>query len=172
MATILNPTPVTPQAMSAMWIARLSINFPAEAVAAVPASESTPARPARPAMNGFLFADLKPYDGAGNLLATGGVKVNIRDLAAKRAADAQFNSMIETIVAAVKAHASKTDDVKGIIVFAQNPTQPVTATITFAGTPMTRIADCFATAAQNPQFGAALVGMIAEIGRQAQLTVQ
>ncbi len=158
--------------MNAMWITRLNITFPTEATAAVPASGSTPAKPARPAMNGFLLADLKPYDGAGNLLALGGKSVSIRDLAVKRAADPIFDGMINSIVLVLKAKANNPSNPRAIMVMASDPANPVQAIVHFEGGQMFRVANCFAEAAQDAQFGAALIGIIAEIGRQAQLTVQ
>jgi hypothetical protein len=144
MATILNPTPVTPQVFSGMWVQHLNIILPTEA---------------RP--NGMLHGRLLPYDGA-NLLALGEKRVH-RPINAN--SDGETQAMIASVTEEVKRQAGKTANPVHIAVMARDPSQPVVAFIRFDDRTHHRIPDCFALAGTDQQFAQVFVGVLAELAR-------
>jgi hypothetical protein len=150
MATILNPTPVTPQTFSGMWVQHLNIVLP---------TEEKP--------KGIIQAHLLPYDGT-NLLALGGKRV-MKSLPSEEAETAQ---MLDGLKAEVARLSGNTSAPLQIMVSAQDPTKPVRATVRFADRKMHNIADCFALAAEDSVFAGVLGSTLAEIARLAGLEIE
>ena len=148
---IINPTPITANTFNGFWVASLSIFNP------------TTDKP-----NGFFGCSLLPYDGV-HLLATGYKQVAFSNLTAKRSADATFNSVLSTLDTECKRQSAKTTDIKSVQVFS-NPTK-TSAEIGFTDGTYHRIVDCFALAATDSTFAGVLSGTLAEIARQAGLTI-
>jgi hypothetical protein len=150
MATILNPTPVTPQTFSGMWVQHLNIVLPTEG---------------KP--KGVIQAQLLPYDGT-NLLALGGKRV-MKPLPSLESATTQMLDNLKAEVARLSGNASAPLQ---IMVSAQDPTKPVKATVRLADRKMHNIEDCFALAATDSSFATVLGSTLAEIARIAGLQIQ
>jgi hypothetical protein len=151
---ITNPTPITPQTFAGMWITNLGIFLP------------TVEKP-----KGFIGGNLLPYDGT-HLLATGGRRLFVGDLAAKRTQDAQLDSMLTALEVEVQRQAGKTVAVKFISTTAPDPAKPVVAQVAFADGSFHRIPDCFALCGTDQTFAGVFLSAMAEIARQAGLSVQ
>ena len=149
MATILNPTPITPQVFSGMWIQNLNMFLPTEA---------------RP--KGFIQARLLPYDGS-TLLALGGKDVRT----ALPNNSEQTAAVLTSLIAEVKRQANKTAEPISITVMAQDPSKPVRAHVRFADNKHHVIADCFALAGTDSVFAGVFNSAMAEIARLAGLSV-
>jgi hypothetical protein len=149
MATIINPTPVTPQTFDGMWIQSLNIH---------PATEGNP--------KGFLQSKLLPYDGK-NLLVHGGK--DVRKPLPDR--DSKTNAMVDALVAEVQRLSGKTEKIINISVSAFDPSKPVKAFARFEGGKFHIIEDCFALAAEDSNFAGVLNLTLAEIARLAELEI-
>lgn len=149
MATIVNPTPVTTQTFNGMWVQHISVIF------------LTGDKP-----KGAILAQLLPYDGA-NLLALGGKRVT-RPLPS---AETETIQMIDSLKAEVARLSGNNSEPLDIMIFAQDPSKPVSANIRFADKKAHNIADCFALAAKDGKFASVLGSTLAEIARIAGLSV-
>lgn len=150
---IQNPAPQSATTFNGMWVTNLGIFLP---------TEEKP--------KGFIGGNFLPYDGT-HLLATGGKRLFVGDLAQKRTTDQQIDAMLTSLVAEVQRQAGKTVAVKFIQTTAPDPAKPVTAQIAFEDGTFHRIADCFALCASDQVFAGVFMGAMAEIARQAGLTV-
>jgi hypothetical protein len=149
MATILNPTPVTPSTFAGMWVQHLAIVLP------------TDEKP-----KGVINANLLPYDGS-NLLVLGGK----RAVAPLPTQDASTNAMLTSLKAELARLSGNTTDPLTITVSAQDPSKPVRASIRFADKKVHNIADCFALAATDQSFAGVFVSAMGEIARLAGLEI-
>lgn len=154
---IVNPTPITPATMSGMWVANVRIQLPA----------SGDPRPR--IASGSFSARLLPYDGT-HLLATGGKNVVIENLTSKRASDSTFDAVIASIIAEIERQAGKTG-LTTLTVIAPDPARPVIAIGDFPDRSRHMIADCYALAATDEVFAGVFQSAMAEIARQAGLSV-
>jgi len=150
---IANPTPITAATFAGMWITNLGIFLP------------TSEKP-----RGFLAGNLLPYDGT-HLLAIGGVRVNVMDLASKRTTDTMLDGVLTNLTNECKRQASNTSEVKFVNVSAHDSTKPVFAQIGFTDGNFHRIPDCFALAETDSVFSGVLMATMAEVARQAGLAV-
>ena len=152
MPTINNPTPIAAGTFNAYWVTNV--------VLAVPGTVNP---------KGRLMAAMSPFDGQ-HLLLSGRRNVGL-DVAQKRATDPTFNTVIGNMIAECKRQAQKTEDVTNVVVSAPDPTKPVTAMIAFSDRTTHRIDDCFLLAGTDATFGGVFMAAMAEIGRQAGLSV-
>lgn len=150
---IANPTPVTAATFAGMWITNLGIFLP------------TAEKP-----KGFIGGNFSPYDGQ-HLLATGGKRLFVGELATKLTTDAVLAGVLSSLVAECKRQAEVTTDIKFINVMAPDPTKPVRAQIMLEDNSHHTIDDCFALAGTDPVFAGVLMGTMAEMARQAGLSV-
>jgi hypothetical protein len=150
---IENPKPITPQTFAGMWITNLGIFLP---------TEEKP--------KGFIGGNFSPYDGT-HLLATGGKRLFVGDLAMKRTTDAQLDSMLTATVAEVQRQAGKTADVKFITTNAPDPAKPIVAQAHFVDGTFHTIPDCLTLAGTDSVFGGVFQSAMNEIARQAGLSV-
>jgi hypothetical protein len=151
---IANPTPITAATFAGMWITNLEIFFP------------TAEKP-----RGFIGGNLLPYDGS-HLLATGGVRVWVGNLAGKRTTDTTLDGVLAALTAECQRQASKTAAVRTIIVMAMSPAQPVVAMILFTDGTYHTIADCFGLASTDATFAGVFMDVMAEVARQAGLEIE
>ncbi len=164
MATIIAPQTITPAPCSKFWITSLNI------------VEMGATR--------RLDAFLKLWDGTATLLFSGAKEVHIANVAGRAVTDSTFAAIVsaldaEVVRQAIAANCVAAEDAAEpqiISVTGSDPAQPVRATVVFKTQPGKHfkpliIQDVFAKAATDMQFAGVLMGMIAETGRQAQLTV-
>ena len=142
MATIVNPTPVTPSVFGGMWITSLAVFA-----------------------DGKVSAQLLPFDGS-HLLATGGIGVNGKQLSAPTLAAliTEAKRQAATTVAPKMIQVMAQDPTKPVtaqILFAD--TDPKTKPH--------RIADCYALAGTDTQFATVFGTVLAEVAGLAGLTV-
>jgi hypothetical protein len=142
-----------------MWINRVRLELP----------DPVFTEPIFPQSKGRFNASLLPYNGT-HLLATGGEKVNIEDLNAKRASDTTFDSIVTAFTAEVDRQSTKTG-LKSITIIANDPAKPVRLMAEYLDSQPFTIADCFALSKTDNTFGTAFESAMDEIARQAGLTV-
>ncbi len=159
MATIINPTPITPQTFGSFWIVQLQLLTKAGKT--------------------MLQASLAPCDGT-HLLATSTKRVFVADIDAEAATDAATAAALADLRAEVQrlAAAAGIEAAAEILqVNAPDPTKPVNAQVLFAqpagqpNVPPLRIPDCFAKAAADAQFAAVFQETLALVARLAGLSV-
>ena len=150
---IQNPNPVSTSTFSGMWITNLSVILPTADKA------------------GLLTVNFQPYDGS-HLLATGGKRFAIMDIAKKSEEDATFKTMIDTLIAECKRQANKDGDIKFINVMAQDTARPVVAQIVFDDKIPYTIKDCFALAGSDTAFAGVFQGTMNEVAKLAGLSVE
>ena len=157
---IQNPTPVTPTEMTRMWVANMRLQMP----------DPVFTNPIFPQSFGSFNATLLPYDGT-HLLATGRKGVNERKLTEKRASDSVFDGILTALTDEAKRQAGKSVEVQTLTVMAQDPARPVIARVEFVDKTTHTIDDCFALAGTDEVFAGVFTSAMAEIARQAGLTV-
>jgi hypothetical protein len=79
--------------------------------------------------------------------------------------------MLTALEAEVQRQANKTAAVKFISTIAPDPTKPVMAQVAFVDGSFHRIPDCFALCGTDATFAGVFLSAMAEIARQAGLTV-
>lgn len=154
---IINPTPITPATMTGMWVANVRINLPLSS------------SPYPQVASGSFISRLLPYDGE-HLLATGGKNIVVENLTAKRAIDSTFDRVIASIIAEIERQAGKVG-LSTVTVVAPDPDRPVIAIGDFPDRTRHLIADCYTLAATDATFARIFQSAMAEIARQAGLTV-
>jgi hypothetical protein len=146
---ILNPDPKQLGTTSAMWVTSFLLRLDA----------------------GNLFtASLLPYDGA-HLAALGGKRVVKRVSEIRQ--NPQVDSIIGTLVSELQRIAGTPQPIASLSVAASDPSNPVVATIRFAGSirPFT-IPNCFALCASDPQFANVFGSVMGLIATLAGLEIQ
>lgn len=121
---ITNPQPST-ATFSGMWIPNVQIVMPSST------------------KKGILTARLLPWDAqGGGVMLNGGRNIQIMDLAATVANDAEVASVITTIQTTLARLSENKSGVQTLNVFAPDPAKPILCSVTFvSGTPY-RINDC------------------------------
>ena len=152
MTLIINPTPITAPAFNHMWIMMLQVMFPFEA------------------QTGFIQGQFLPYNGT-HLLASGGVSLQVLNLASKRTADANLNSMLINLQTEIARQSKISTTIKFINIYAPDPAKPVSATILFMDRNSYKISDCYALAETDPIFAGVLNSTLTEAADLAGLTV-
>ena len=142
MATIVNPSPQTPQTMAKMWAVSTCIFF------------DTPTK---------VGATFQPYDGT-NLLASGGTRMFTQNADATQAA-AMAALKAECIT--LSGNASP----KFVEVIAPDPSQPVTAIIFNADGSQFVVPDCFGRCTTDSAFATVFLGTLAAVASLAGLAV-
>ncbi|MEI8197347.1 MAG: hypothetical protein WCI73_15730 [Phycisphaerae bacterium] len=146
MVTIANPIPVTPAAMTRMWVSSMRLF---------------------PNLGGLgLEYDLCPYDGS-NLLATGRRHCFFDSVDT----DPAWTTWLAAIVAEVQRQAATTSAVREIRIAALDPSLPVRATITFADGSTYVIENCFLLASTDPTFAQVFGTAMATLATRAGFTV-
>lgn len=119
-----------------------------------------------------LVANMLPYDGADHILATGEKRVLLRDLPASRQSDPVLDAVVMAVHTEAARLSGNTSGFKQLSVMAPSPTAPVVARILFVDGEAYRVADCYARAGQSATFAGVFSATMAEIARQAGLTVE
>ncbi|MEI6177583.1 MAG: hypothetical protein WCS43_11880 [Verrucomicrobiota bacterium] len=135
---IANPNPITTGVFDGYWITNLGVFY------------STPEKP-----RGFLAGNMLPYDGT-HLLQTGMKRIQVMDLATKRASDPVLNGILTGLATECQRQAGKTANVKFLQVIAGDIANPVMAQISFVDGSFHRILDVFGLAATDEVFAAVL----------------
>ena len=135
---IANPNPITTGVFDGYWISNLGIFLP------------TADKP-----RGFLAGNKLPYDGT-HLLQTGTKRIQVMDLATKRANDPALDGILTGLAAECQRQAVKTTDVKFVQVQAGDPAKPVFAQVAFVDGSFHRILDVFGLAGTDPVFAGVL----------------
>lgn len=150
---IQNPTPITANTFSGMWITNLGVFLP------------TTEKP-----KGFIGGNLLPFDGQ-HLLSTGGQRLFVGDIATARTTDSNLNAMLIELTTEVKRQAGKTVEPKFVAVNAPDPSKKVSAQIQFTDESFYRIPDCFTLCETDSTFAAVFQNVMAQVARLAGLTV-
>lgn len=150
---IANPTPIIAATFNGMWITNLGICLAVDNIS-----------------KGYIQAKFAPYDGT-HILATEGRRLNMVDVPAARASDPVLDSTLTALVAELHRLSNKTADAQFLAVDAQKPGVPVHAVCKFADGTYYSIKDCYALAASDSVFAEVFQATMAEIARQAGLTV-
>ena len=119
---------------------------------------------------GILQASLLPYDGA-HLLALGGKRVSINDIADARSRDTVLDGVLTALVAEVQRQAGQDAAPAIIQVLAHDPSKPVQARVIFLDRPPYTIPDCFALCVADSVFAGVFTTTMGEIARLAGLTI-
>lgn len=118
---------------------------------------------------GSFDATINPWNGGEHLLLTGARTIEITDLVGKRAIDARFAAILDSINANLARVAANNSGLTVVTITAKDPTKPIVARAQFADGRVHTIHDCAALMAVDPEFAQCFQGALLEIARQAGL---